>query len=226
MALSSSEASQPTHVLLIESERSPAFTLQDLLLGLFHESLDLGVARSVREGMTYLYSHRVRLILISLAGSDDKGLDAVRALRLAAPDSGLIAYRAIVDETVRLDAIRAGAHEVFSLTGASAESFRLTAECAIARTTTSLLDADSPPPEQPLPAPPAIAQLVHDLNNAMTAINGFTDILLTRLPADEPTRTCAEQIRKAGTRATALVSTLAHRDEASHGACFATNCHE
>ncbi|MBH0178574.1 MAG: hypothetical protein HP491_12095, partial [Nitrospira sp.] len=81
MALSSSKPSQPTTILLIEPERGPALKLQELLLGLFHESLDLGVARSLREGMTYLCSHRVRLILISLAVSDYKGLDAVRALR-------------------------------------------------------------------------------------------------------------------------------------------------
>lgn len=85
MALSSSEASQPTPILLIEPERDLALKMQDLLLNLFHESLDLGVARSLREGMTYLSSRRVPLILISLAVSDYKGLDAVRALRLTEP---------------------------------------------------------------------------------------------------------------------------------------------
>ena len=44
----------------------------------------------------------------------------------------------------RAHALRSGAHEVFALTDASAESFRLVAECAIARATTSQLDADSP----------------------------------------------------------------------------------
>ncbi|MBH0182104.1 MAG: hypothetical protein HP490_10610 [Nitrospira sp.] len=208
MALSSSETSLPTPVLLIESERGLALKLHDLLLSLFHESLDLGVARSLREGMVYLCSHRVRLILISLAVSDDKGLDAVRALRLTAPDSGLIAYRAIVDETARLDALRAGAHEVFTLTDASAETFRLVAECAIARAKTRQQDANSPPPGQSIPAHPAIPQLAHDLNNALTAINGFADILLVRLPADEPVRTCAEQIKLSGIRAAALVEEL------------------
>jgi signal transduction histidine kinase len=215
MALSSLEVSQPTPVLLIEPERSLAFKLQDLLFGLFRESLDLAVACSLRDGMTYLCSHRVPLILISLAVSDYKGLDAVRALRLTAPDSGLIAYGAVVHETLRLDAIRAGAHEVFSVADASADTFRLTAECAIARSKTHQLDADSPPPGQPTPTYPAMPQLAHDLNNAMTSINGFADILLARLPADEPARTCAEQIRKAGTRAAALVKTLAPRCESS-----------
>jgi signal transduction histidine kinase len=56
---------------------------------------------------------------------------------------------------------------------------------------------------------PVLSKLVHDLNNAITSINGFADLLLTRLPLDEPTRASAEQIRKAGTRAAALVKALA-----------------
>lgn len=209
MRLSSPEASQPTPVLLIEPERSLAVKLQDLLFGLFHESLDLAVACSLREGMTYLCSHRVPLIFIGLAVSDYKGLDAVRALRLTAPDSGLVAYGAVVHETLRLDAIRAGAHEVFSIADASADTFRLAADCAIARSKTQQLDADSPPPGQPISTHPAMPRLAHDLNNAITSINGFADLLLARLPADEPARACAEQIRKAGTQAAALVKALA-----------------
>jgi signal transduction histidine kinase len=149
------------------------------------------------------------LILISLEVSDYKGLDAVRALHLAAPGSGLIAYGTVVHTALRLDAIRAGAHEVFCIADASADTFRLAAECAIARTNPHRLNADSSTTGEPISTYPATPQLVHDLNNAMTSINGFADILLARLPADEPARTCAEQIRKAGTRAAALVKALA-----------------
>lgn len=209
MAVSSSESAAPTSVLLIESERSLALKLHDLLFGLFDESLDLAVACSLRDGMTYLCSHRVPLILISLEVSDYKGLDAVRALHLAAPGSGLIAYGTVVHKALRLDAIRAGAHEVFCIADASTDTFRLAAECAIARTNPHQLEADSSTAGEPISNYPARPQLVHDLNNAMTSINGFADILLARLPADEPARNCAEQIRKAGTRAAALVKALA-----------------
>jgi signal transduction histidine kinase len=209
MAVSSSESAAPTSVLLIESKRSLALKLHDLLFGLFDESLDLAVACSLRDGMTYLCSHRVPLILISLEVSDYKGLDAVRALHLAAPGSGLIAYGTVVHKALRLDAIRAGAHEVFCIADASTDTFRLAAECAIARTNPHQLEADSSTAGEPISTYPARPQLVHDLNNAMTSINGFADILLARLPADEPARNCAEQIRKAGTRAAALVKALA-----------------
>jgi signal transduction histidine kinase len=215
MVLSSSEASPPTQVLLIESERSLALKLHDLLFDMFHESLDLAVAGSLRDGMTYLCSHRVRLILISLEVSDYKGLDAVLALHLAAPGSGLVAYGTVVHEALRLNAIHAGAHEVFSITDASADTFRLAAEYAIARTDPPQPDAASSRPGQPISVYPVTPKLVHDLNNAMTSINGFADILLARLPADEPARTYAEQIKQAGVRAAALVKALAPPVETS-----------
>ena len=208
MAFSSSETSQPTPILLIEPERGLALKLQNLLLNLFHESLDLGVARSLREGVTYLSSRQVPLILISLAASDYKGLDAVRALRLTAPDSGLLAYGAIIDETVRLDAIRAGAHEVLSITDTSPAVFRLTIECAMIRVNQSRIGTRSSPPEQPTAVAPKILELTHALNNAMTSINGFADILLARLSVNDPARACAEQIKLSGKRATALVQEL------------------
>jgi len=208
MALSSSEASQPTPILLIEPERGFALKVQDLLLNLFHESLDLGVAHSLREGITYLSSHRVPLILISLAVSDYKGLNAVRALRLTAPDSGLIAYGTIIDETVRLNAIRAGAHEVLSIADTSPDVFRRTIECAMIRANLPGIGARSMPSEQPTAVAPKMLELTHALNNAMTSINGFADILLTRLPTSDPTRAYAEQIKLSGIRAAALVQEL------------------
>jgi DNA-binding NarL/FixJ family response regulator len=177
--------------------------------------LDLAIACSLRDGMTYLCSHRVPLIFLGLAVSDYKGLDAVRALRLTAPDSGLIAYDSVVHETLRLDAIRAGAHEVLSITDISTDTLRLVAECAMIRFKQPMVDAGSPTAVQPITVPPGIPELAHDLNNAMTSINGFADILLARLPADEPARACAEQIRKAGTRAAALVKALTPRCESS-----------
>lgn len=208
MSLSSSEASRPTSILLIEPERSLAFKFQDLLLDLFHESLDLAVACSLREGMTYLCSQCVSLILSSLAVSDYKGLDAVRALRLTAPDSGLIVYGAIIDETLRLDAIRAGAHEVLPITDTLPAVFQLTIECAMIRANLSGIGTRSSPPEQSTAVAPKIPALMHALNIAMTSINGFADILLARLSANDPAWACAEQIKLSGKRATALVQEL------------------
>ena len=85
MPLPSLEPSEPTSVLLIEPDRTLSLTLQDLSFSLFRETLDLAMACALRDGMAYLGAHRVSLILISLAVSDYKGLDAVRVLRRTTP---------------------------------------------------------------------------------------------------------------------------------------------
>jgi hypothetical protein len=52
------------------------------------------------------------------------------------------------------------------------------------------------------PAPP---RLIHDLNNLLTSINGFADLLLNQLTPDHPARMGVEHIRLAGKRAATLL---------------------
>lgn len=208
-----SESSHPTSILLIEPNRGLALKLGDMLIGRFQATLDLGTACSLREGMTYLCAHRVSLMVMDLALPDYKGLDAVRALRMTAPASGLIALSTVADETLLLEAIRAGAHEALFVATPSAQEFCLVIERALARAGQPAFNERATSPVQQAALSPALPKLAHDLNNAITSINGFADLLLTRLPVDEPARACAEQIRKAGARATVLVKALAPPSE-------------
>ncbi len=50
--------------------------------------------------------------------------------------------------------------------------------------------------------------VAHDFNNMLTAINGYADLLLLELPAADPLRMNAEEIKKAGNRAADLVRQL------------------
>jgi two-component system cell cycle sensor histidine kinase/response regulator CckA len=50
--------------------------------------------------------------------------------------------------------------------------------------------------------------VAHDFNNLLTAMNGYADLVLTELPADDPVRSDVEEIRRAGERAAALTSQL------------------
>ncbi|MCI0341856.1 MAG: ATP-binding protein [Planctomycetales bacterium] len=50
--------------------------------------------------------------------------------------------------------------------------------------------------------------IVHDFGNLLTAITGYGELLLRRLPAGDPLRVEIEEIRRAGARATALVRQL------------------
>jgi DNA-binding NarL/FixJ family response regulator len=210
-----SESSHPTSILLIEPNRGLALKLQDMLIGHFQAALDLGTACSLREGMTYLCAHQVSLVVMDMTLPDYKGLDAVRALRLTIPASALIALSTVANETLLLEAIRAGAHEALFATAPSAQEFRQVIERAMVRAGQPAFNARATSPARQAALSPTLPKLAHDLNNAITSINGFADLLLTRLPVDEPARACAEQIRKAGARATVLVKALTPLSESS-----------
>jgi signal transduction histidine kinase len=160
--------------------------------------------------MNHLATHRVEVVLMNLTLPDYKGLDAIRAIRMTMPACALVALGTAAQDRTDIEAIRAGAHEFLSLSTLSPETLDASITRALARTES---------PARPLPSsalsspssPPARA--VHDLNNAVTAINGFADILLTRLPLDDQARPNVEQIRKAGTRASLLIRSLSSESE-------------
>ncbi len=50
--------------------------------------------------------------------------------------------------------------------------------------------------------------IAHDFNNLLTAINGYSDLTLKKMPPDDPLRHNIEEVRDAGDRAAALTSQL------------------
>ena len=50
--------------------------------------------------------------------------------------------------------------------------------------------------------------VAHDFNNLLTAIIGYSELLMSNPDVDETTRTCVEEIRKAGERAASLTGQL------------------
>ncbi len=165
----------------------------------FAEPLNVAYKATVPEALAHLQSHSVDLMVV-----DETAAQAgLRPIHTASPATAIIGMVMKTDESAQLLMLRQGVHEVLCLLPSSGAGHARILERALARVNgrAGLLIADEPR----LDAAAGPPRLTHDLNNLLTSINGFADLLLAQLPTDNPARMGAEQIRLAGKRAAALL---------------------
>ncbi|MBK9307690.1 MAG: response regulator [Nitrospira sp.] len=202
--------SDTTSVLLIEPKATLAPQFRDLLAKLFSLNPDVEIAYSLQEAIKVLGNREISLLLVDVELPDGTCGDAVRLLRAAAPQSAVIAFAPSGNEAFLLEAVQAGSHALLHRVLPSTQELTLAVRSAFIRArapmiSTGVLHASSPTAISPA----TVSKLAHDLNNALMSINGFTDLLLARLPAEEAPRRCAEQIKDSCNRASLLTKTLA-----------------
>ncbi len=206
----SGSISNSISVLLIEPKKALAQRFQDILAKSFSTAPIPQVVSSLQEGLHHLGNREIAVVLTDLVLPDSTGPDAVRILRTAAPSSAVIACTETGNTALLLEAVQAGAHETLPNVLLSPQEFTLAVQSALIRVSSSKLPVETPPPPFPIAVSPTfLPKLAHDLNNALTSINGFADILLARLPAEEAPHRCAEQIKDACDRAASLAKNLA-----------------
>lgn len=192
-------AHAPTSILLLGSGVPLAETLDAWLRAQFAEPLEIASVHTVPEVLAYLQSHRVDLVLVDEAAARNE----LRTIHTASPATAVIGLVMQMNESGLLHTLRQGAHEVLSLRPSAETDHARTIERALARVNGRpgiLKESDTRADETP--APP---RLIHDLNNLLTSINGFADLLLNQLTPDHPARMGVEHIRRAGKRAATLL---------------------
>ena len=165
----------------------------------FAEPLTVAAVHTIPETLVYLRAHRVDLILVDEVTAQTE----LRTIHRASPTTAIIGLIMKMDESVQLLMLRQGVHEVLCLLPSTDTDHAHTVKRALARVNgrAGLLKSGDPRPDIAA-APP---RLIHDLNNLLTSINGFADLLLAQLPIDSPARMGAEHIRLAGKRAVTLL---------------------
>ena len=195
----------PTSVVFIGSGMPLAETLDAWMHTHFTEPLNVAFIATVPEALAHLQSHHVDLIFV-----DETAAQAdLHTIHTASPTTAIIGLVMTVDDSVQLLMLRQGVHEVLALLPSTDADHARTLARALARVNgpAGLLKSSESRPDITA-APP---RLIHDLNNLLTSINGFADLLLTQLPTDNPARLGAEQIRLAGRRAATLLKAQSPR---------------
>ena len=191
----------PTSILLFGSEAFLAGALDAWLHTQFADPLEIASVHTVPEVLAYLQSHRVDLVLVDEAAAQNE----LRTIHTVSPTTAIIALAIGTEASALLCALRQGAHEVLSLRPSAETDHARTIERALARVNgrPGILKERATRVCEVQPSP----RLIHDLNNLLTSINGFADLLLAQLSTDNPARMGAEQIRLAGKRAATLLKT-------------------
>jgi signal transduction histidine kinase len=138
------------------------------------------------------------------------GMEALAILQREAPAVPLIIVTGSLDEETAAECIKAGASDYVLKTNltrlASAVRGALTLAKSQAHSRSLELQLIQ---SQKMEAVGRLAGgIAHDFNNILTAIGGYTDLLLADLPADDPRRRDLEEIHQAAQRAASLTQQL------------------
>lgn len=200
---------EPTSIVLLGSDDPLAETFGAWLHAHLAEPLTLHFVHTIPDALAYLRDHHVDLVFVEEAAARTE----LRTIHTVSPATAVIALAMGIHTPALLHTLRQGVHEVLSLHPSAETDPVRTIERALARVngrTGILKESDTRAYE--LPTSP---RLIHDLNNLLTSINGFADLLLGRLAPDDPARMNAEQIRLAGKRAATLLKAHAPAAPAS-----------
>src|SRR3990167_5755597 len=173
---------ETTSILLLESDVPLAGTLDVWVRTHVAEPLTVPSVHTLPDALAYLHAHRVDLLL----ADETAARNGLRAIHTAAPATAVIGLVMQPDESVLLHMLRQGAHEALSLHPSAETDHARMIERALVRVNGRAGILKSVEPRLgPTTAPP---RLIHDLNNLLTSINGFADLLLNQLAPDHPAR--------------------------------------
>lgn len=104
------QAERPLDVLLVEDNPGDAELLKEWLAEL-GGCFRIEHAERLTEALKNLTAHTPDLVLLDLMLPDSAGLETVMAVRRQAPEAGVVVLSGLQDETLALNAVRAGAQD-------------------------------------------------------------------------------------------------------------------
>ena len=201
------------NILYIDDNPNDIRLIQDMIgqHNLHSDDMDafhfLG-ASSLKDGFDLAGRQNIDLILLDLFLAETKGIDTFRRCLEHASDIPIIVLTGLEDEMLAVQAVREGAQDY--LTKNHVDSFGLNRSIRYAIERKALSVEKDKLRAQLLQSQKmeAIGRLAggvaHDFNNLMTAVQGFTDVLMMRTEHGHPNYRALEQIRIASSRAADL----------------------
>ncbi len=102
---------QPVHVLLIEDNPGDTRLMSEWLSSILYPQFEVEVRDTLADGVLYLHSTPVDVVLLDLSLPDSIGVETVRRTRAAAMDVAIVVTTGFDNRQSGIDAVKAGAQD-------------------------------------------------------------------------------------------------------------------
>jgi two-component system, cell cycle sensor histidine kinase and response regulator CckA len=199
-------------VLLVDDDEEDFQLTRDLLLSVdgaryhVHWAADSHSAREAARASSF------DVCLVDYRLGPDDGMELVRELVAGDFDMPVILLTGFSDRAVDVEATDAGAADYLVKGEVSSDLLERTIRYAVRSHADMRALRDTQESYRQAQRMEAVGRLAggvaHDFNNLMSAVVGFSDLVLAQLDPLHPVRRYVEDIRRAGERATALTTQL------------------
>ena len=205
-------ATERLHALLVEDDDAYATMLQTDLSLAASVNLTIDRASCLSDAVSRLSEATFDAVLLDLGLPDSSGLETFSRMRHAAGHRAIVVLTARDDDALAIAAVQAGAQDylVKSSTDAQLLDRALRYACERAQFQRTLVENEERLRQsQRMEAVGRLAGgVAHDFNNVLTAIFGYTDLLLEQFANDDPRQGDVREIRRAAERAATLTRQL------------------
>lgn len=200
-------------ILLIEDNSADARLIEEMLLEAQRDNprLDeykLNHVEDLESGLKSLKTDEYQVLLLDLSLPDSQGLETFRTVQEKYPNLPLIVLSGLDDRTIALQAVGEGAQDYLVKGQVDGNLISRSMHYAVER---KRVEEEKTRIQEQLfqsQKMDAIGTLAggiaHDFNNLMTAIQGFTDVVMMKTDSENPTMRALKQIRNAASSAADL----------------------
>jgi two-component system cell cycle sensor histidine kinase/response regulator CckA len=201
----------PLRVLLVEDDDSYASMLHTMIGG--EGPLALERVSTLRDAATVINDKEIDAILLDLGLPDSVGLDTVDRLRaLVGERIPIVVLTSRDDVDIGVQAVHRGAQDYLLKSSTDVQllsrSLRYARERADWRRAMVEREAELRQAHKMEAVGRLAGGVAHDFNNVLTAIFGYTDLLLEQFTDDDPRREDVMEIRRSAERAASLTRQL------------------
>jgi signal transduction histidine kinase len=210
--VTSAGAADSVDVLLVEDDEEDYLLTTDVLARIDGTHHVVHWVRDPRSAIEAVRGRDYDVCLVDYHLGPEDGIGLVRELLADGHDLPVIVLTGQGDRAVDLEAARAGAADYLVKSEVSPALLERTIRYAMRSRADLRALRESEAGLRQAQRMDAVGQLAggvaHDFNNMMTAVIGFSELILTRLEQAHPVRRHVEEIKRAGERASGMTQQL------------------